>query len=141
MKPAKLSTPSTLIERRMQALEQRDFSLIYDSYHDEAPFLKHFTDKSDYLVFAEQQLGVIVLAEWRNLGQRETRSGEVEVLVWMQMGKGTAAQDLFELALLINTASGWRYHSAQKLTREDYAGAVEDIDFCHFDQAEQKIRF
>lgn len=141
MNLSELRSPDALLEGRMQALQQGDFNLIYDSYHSEAPFLKHFTDKSDYLSFAAQQLGGISLAEWKILGQREANDDDVEVMLWMRVGDGTAAQDLFELALLISADGGWRYHSAQKLTREDYAGAIEELDFSDFDQAAQKIRF
>lgn len=138
---ADFSTPALLIESRMRAFEQSEFSLVYDSYHIESPFLQHFTDKSDYLSFAGQELGDIVLAGWKMFGQRQINDQAVEVLLWMQMGEGEDALDLFELALLLLTKTGWRYHSAQKLTREDYAGDFDQIEFCHFDQAAEKIRF
>ena len=137
----KYSTPLELITVRMQALRQGDFGPIYDSYHAEAPFLMHFATKADYLAFAEQQLANIVLSDWKDLGQREIKPDEVEILLWMSIGEGSAAQDFFELALLLQVENGWLYHSAQKLSREDYVGEVENLNFCHFDQAEQKIRF
>jgi hypothetical protein len=40
---------------------------------------------------------------------------------------------------LIKTTAGWRYHSAQKLSHEDYPGEPERVDFDHFDQVVQKI--
>ena len=130
-------SPTALIEGRMRALEQGDFSLIYDSYHSESPFLGFFRSKSEYLDFAEQQLKGLVLSEWKILRQRDTDSDDVEILLWMRVG----AQDLFELARLIPSDDGWRYHSAQKLTREEYRGSVEKINFADFDQVAQKIRF
>ena len=135
------TTPVALMEGRMRALERGDFSLIYDSYHRQAPFLGHFSDKAEYLDFADRQLRGIALTGWRILRRRERAGGEVEILLWMRIGTGPAAQDLFELARLIDTEHGWRYHSAQKLTREDYPGPAELIDFEHFDQAALKIRF
>ena len=136
-----VSTPESLVESRMNAFEQGVFGLVYDSYHIESPFLQHFLDKTDYLTFADQQLGDIVLADWKMFGQRQINDHTVEVLLWMQMGEGAEELDLFEMALLLLTKSGWRYHSAQKLTREDYGGAFDQIDFCHFDQAAEKTRF
>lgn len=134
-------TPAALIESRMNAFARGDFGLVYDSYHFQSPFIQHFRDKSDYLAFAAEQLGEIRLAAWRQFGQRRIDDQAVEVLLWMRTGEGDEAVDLFEMALLLETPSGWRYHSAQKLTREDYDGAFDQIDFCHFDQAEEKIRF
>jgi len=136
-----VTTPSELLNQRMLALTQGDFGLIYDSYHPEAPFLGHFPDRSEYLEFAQQQLLEIALVEWKTFGQREKQKGKVEILLWMRIGEGAAAQDLFELALLFQTEAGWRYHSAQKLTSEDYSGSIDEISFLVFDQAVQKIRF
>lgn len=133
-------TPEELLSARMKALEEQEFALIYDTFHDDAPFKQHFPSRTEYLAFAEQQLRAIEITDWKIMGQRPAK-GDVEIVLWMRMGEGQAAQDLFELALLIETGNGWRYHSAQKLTREDYTGPVEQIDFIHFDQAEQKIRF
>lgn len=135
------TTPVEFINKRMDAFKKGDFGRVYDSYHIESPFLQHFLDKSDYLAFAADQLGDIVLADWKIFGQRRINEQAVEILLWMQMGEGDENLDLFEMALLLLTKSGWRYHSAQKLTREDYSGAFDQIDFCHFEQVPEKIRF
>ena len=59
----------------------------------------------------------------------------------MEIAVGDGRQYFYELALLRKTADGWRYHSAQKLSGEDYSGPPEQLDFCHFDSIAQKIRF
>jgi SEC-C motif-containing protein len=133
-------TPGALLEGRLRALAEADFALVYDSYHPDAPFLQHFPARQDYLAFAEQNLADVSLVEWKLFAQR--RSGcATEVLCWLRMDIGGACRELYELALLIASDDGWSYHSAQKLTPEDYAGPAEKIDFHHFDNAEPKIRF
>lgn len=134
-------TPGALLEDRLHALAESDFDLIYASYHPEAPFLQHFPAKQDYLSFAKQNLADLVLVGWKIYAQRPCGSDATEVLCWLRMEVGGRPRDLYELALLIVSESGWNYHSAQKLTAEDYAGPVAEIDFRHFDLADPKIRF
>ena len=133
--------PKGLLQFRFRALQAAEFGLVYQSYHAEAPFLQHFPDPAEYLKFAAAQLGPMVALQWRLLKQRRPTATEAEVLCWMQVGNGPDGQELFELALLLKTPAGWRYHSGQKLTREDYRGCVSELDFCHFEQAAQKIRY
>ena len=133
-------TPGALLEGRLRALAGSDFALVYASYHPDAPFLQHFPARQDYLDFAEQNLADVWLVEWKVFAQRR-RGSATEVLCWLRMDIGGTRRDLYELARLIASDDGWSYHSAQKLTPEDYAGPVEKIDFHHFDNAEPKIRF
>ncbi|PLX89909.1 MAG: hypothetical protein C0618_00245 [Desulfuromonas sp.] len=141
MKTNPFTDPTSTIEARMQALERGDFGLIYDSYHPDAPFLAHFTSRSEYLLFAAEQLTGTALSDWGIADQRILSDGQVEVLLWMRVGVDGNTQLLFELALLIREGEQWCYHSAQKLTRADYSGPVGRIAFSHFDQATEKIRF
>ncbi len=134
-------TVRQLLKQRFYALCSGDYSALYDSYHHDAPFLQQFSRRSTYIHFARQQLGSIEIENWRCLRQRVIDETQLEVLLVMEIATDTGDQFFYELALLIKTDAGWRYHSAQKLGADDYSGLPDKIDFHHFDSAPQKIRF
>lgn len=134
-------TVQQLLEHRFSALAGGDYPAVYDSYHSDAPFLQQFGSRSTYVRFARQQLGDIKIKNWFCLKRRMVNELQQEVLLVMEIETESALQFFYELALLIETDSGWRYHSAQKLGTDDYPGPPNQIDFCHFDNAAQKIRF
>ncbi len=134
-------TPELLLENRFAALQAEDYVSVYASYHREAPFRRQFADREAYLAFARQHLRQIQLHDWQLLRQRPVTPGQVEVILGMEVGVDGGKEFFYELALLIETAAGWRYHSAQKLSAEDYSAAPERLDFVHFDQVAEKIRF
>lgn len=129
------------LERRFAALNQGDYEAVYASYHCDAPFLEQFGDRSTYLRFAKQQLTEIKVENWKCLCQRQVAAQQIEVILTMEIATPAGSQNFFELALLIKTTDGWRYHSAQKLGPDDYSGSPDQLDFSHFDDAAQKIRF
>lgn len=134
-------TAEQLLEKRFVALENSDFAAVYDSYHPEAPFLQQFADQTAYVDFAQQQLSAIIVDSWQSLRQRKIDGNQQEHLLVMKLTVDGINQYFYELALLIDTADGWRYHSAQKLGVEDYPGPPEQVQFDHFDQAPQQIRY
>ncbi len=127
--------------RRFEALNRGDYASVYASYHCDAPFIAQFGDRGTYLRFARQNLAGIVVKKWRCLGQRRVDDSHVEVILVMEIAADRGSRFLYELALLCYTDDGWRYHSAQKLSSDDYSGAPDQLDFCHFDSAAEKIRF
>jgi len=129
------------LKQRFAALKSGDYAAVYDSYHADAPFLRQFGERNIYIEFARQQLESIELKKWSCLQQRIVTDGQLEVLLSMEIGTVSGPQFLYELALLIDTEAGWRYHSAQKLSADDYIGTPEKIDFSLFDTVGQKIRF
>jgi SEC-C motif-containing protein len=132
-------TPQQFLAQRFADLEKADYAAVYASYHAEAPFLQSFPDCAAYVAYAEQYLGAVQIRAWKILRQRTLAADRQEHLLLMELSLDGGSQFFYELALLIDTADGWRYHSAQKLSQEDYSGAPEQIDFCHFDQVAQKI--
>ena len=134
-------TALQFLERRFSALAEEDYAAVYDSYHHDAPFLQQFGSRSTYIRFAEQQLSGIEIKNWYCLSQRRVDETQLEVLLVMEIETDAGSQFFYELAMLIETAAGWRYHSAQKLGADDYSGSPDKIDFHHFDSASQKIRF
>ena len=129
------------LKERFAALNRGDYAAVYASYHNDAPFLEQFADRGTYLRFAKQQLGEIKVAGWQCLNQREVSPHHLEVILIMDLMVNGDSQVFAELALLIETDEGWRYHSAQKLGADDYRGDYAQLDFCHFDHASEKIRF
>ncbi len=134
-------TVQQLLEHRFSALAGGDYPAVYDSYHPDAPFLQQFSGCSTYVRFARQQLSDIKIINWFCLNQRVVNELRLEVLLVMEIATESASQFFYELALLIETTEGWFYHSAQKLEGDDYLGPPDQIDFYHFDNVAQKIRF
>ncbi len=134
-------TAVQFLENRFFALLGGNYGAVYDSYHEDAPFIKQFSDRDTYLCFAQQQLSSIAINDWRCLRQRSLDVKQLEVILVMEVVVDDESQYFYELALLVETDRGWRYHSAQKLGMDDYPGSPDLIDFCHFDNATPKIRF
>ncbi|MDX2495758.1 MAG: hypothetical protein QNK27_12415 [Desulfuromusa sp.] len=134
-------TTLQFLESRFSALNVGDYSALYDSYHHDAPFRQQFSGRSTYIRFAQQHLGSVEIKNWHCLRQRVVDETQLEVLLVMEIATDTGDQFFYELALLIETDTGWRYHSAQKLGVDDYQGSPDKIDFHHFDSVTSKIRF
>lgn len=135
-----ISAVKEQLQQRFTALAQRDFARLYASYHPQAPFLAQFPVEADYLAFAAEVLGQIKVIE-TGIGAGRLSAEGVEVICELHFSLDGASQRLFELALFMETTLGWRYHSAQKLTADDYPGSFSGLDFTWFDQQPVKIRF
>ena len=133
-------TAEELIQLRYTALDEQNFSLLYASYHPEAPFLEQFPNVMVYLEFAAQSLSDVRLCEILVGLSRATTEG-IEVICSLRFELRARVQTLYELALLMPTEAGWRYHSAQKLSDEDFQGEFAALDFVHFDQQSPRIIF
>ena len=134
-------TAEDCLAKRFTALASGDYATVYATYHTESPFLQQFADRDEYLLFARQQLADIEVQHWRSLRQRSPEAEQQEHLLVMELSIDGASQYFYELALLLKTPDGWRYHSAQKLSGDDYSGPPEGIQFAHFDRATQVIRY
>jgi len=134
-------TAEELLIKRFNALKGGDFATVYATYHKDSPFIKQFSDRATYIRFAEQNLSCIEVINWQMFAARVVESGRQEQLLAMELTVDGANQFFYELAMLIETPDGWRYHSAQKLSAEDFSGPPELIRFAHFDQAADKIRY
>ncbi|WP_020675653.1 hypothetical protein [Geopsychrobacter electrodiphilus] len=133
-------TAEDLIRVRFAALKEQNFSLLYASYHPRAPFLEQFPTLNSYREFAVQTLSDLRLYDADVGASRVTPEG-VEIICILRFDLGSEVQILYELVLVIPTDLGWRYHSAQKLSTEDYQGEFAALDFVHFDHQSPKIRF
>lgn len=129
------------LSSRFAALGSGDFSAVYATYHEDSPFIRQFSGCREYVDFAQQQLCDIKVTSWQSLRSRQPAADRCEHLLVIELAVAETRQYFYELALLINTPDGWRYHSAQKLSVEDYPGPPEQIQFAHFDQRSEKLRY
>lgn len=134
-------TAEELLTNRFAALENGDFATVYATYHKDSPFIQQFVDCATYVAFAKQNLSEVAVTSWQPVQQRILADQQLEQLLVMELSVDGSSQYFYELALLINTPGGWRYHSAQKLSSEDCPGPPEQIQFDHFDRVTQKIRY
>ncbi len=133
--------PTDCLRQRFEAHRCCDYAAIYASYHPHAPFLQHFPDLSSYVAFARKELSDVKLVAWQSTMERRLAAGQIECIQIVEFAHEGMISRMAELALLIETSSGWRYHSAQKLDVQDLPVSAEQIEFIHFDQAPHKVRF
>jgi hypothetical protein len=125
--------PAELVLARCEAFRQNDFSFIFHSYHDDAPFLQAFADCRDYLDYAGQALqGSFTINDCRIGRVRAVADDEVQVLFFMEIDCEGVIHKTIEMACLKRTTQGWRYHSGAKRPLEDFDSPLEDIDFAEF---------
>ena len=129
-----------LIQERFDALAAGDFAALYASYHPQSPFVEQFPQEKDYLEFAAATLAQMSVLQAHIGDFREIEEG-IEVVCGLRFELDGQEQVIFELALVAEDEGRWRYHSAQKLTAEDYRGDFAGLDFDHFDSQAMKIRF
>lgn len=134
-------TVQDFLKNRFDALQQAEFKSVYQSYHEDSPFLQQFSSCDDYLCFAKQQLSDISIKNWYCSDQRILDDKRVECLLVMELEADGLSMFFYESALLILVGEQWRYHSAQKLGADDFSGDPTMISFSAFDQVEQKIRY
>lgn len=133
--------PADCLRQRFAALRRGDYAAVYATYHPQAPFLQHFPDLSSYLTFAREQLAEVELVAWQMTKERCLDVMQVECIQIVEFAYEGTTSRMVELALLIDTSQGWRYHSAQKLDALDLPVSAVLADFSHFDQAHDKVRF
>lgn len=134
-------TPQQSLHHRFEALQNHDYSAVYQSYHQDSPLHHQFADSATYAAFAEQQLSDLILTSWRCLAERTLSTDQVECLLQIDFELAEEPHRLYELALLIRSDGQWYYHSAQKLPAEDLRGCEDDIGFEHFENNSEKIRY
>ncbi|MFO7766328.1 MAG: hypothetical protein R6V33_07845 [Pelovirga sp.] len=134
-------TPIECLRRRFDAHRNSDFATVYASYHPQAPFLLQFQDLNSYLTFAREHLSSIRMLSWRCTRERRLNCRQSECLQIIEFEHAGTTSRIAELALVILAPDGWRYHSAQKLDPDSLSVPLTMVDFNHFDQADEKVRF
>lgn len=134
-------SPAELVEARVRAFRKGDFAFIYETYHSESHFLRQFPDKDAYIRQGLQTLSADYAIRECRVVTEHVESGEATVIFYLDVRFQGARQESFELAFFYLEDGEWRYHCSQKLTREDYDGPVEEIDWSDFEQVENKVYF
>jgi SEC-C motif-containing protein len=134
-------SPSQLILARSRAFTEGDFGFVYDSYHPDSNFCRQFPDRQAYLDYARTVLALDFVIDDCRIVKEQVAEGQARVLFYLDACFRGERVETFELALLLSTADGWRYHSGQKLTRDEYRGEIEAIDWEDFERAREKIVF
>ncbi|PLX85143.1 MAG: hypothetical protein C0617_05520 [Desulfuromonas sp.] len=133
--------PSELVLARREAFDRGDFAYIYDTYHPDSMFRQQFPDRQEYLRYGASSLA----ADYRILECRILREEIAEdaarVLFLLASEYGGQRVESLELSRFLRTGKGWRYHSSQKMTRDEYPGKIEDIGWDDFDRGKDKVFF
>jgi SEC-C motif-containing protein len=132
-------SPSQLILARSRAFAEGDFGFVYDSYHPDSNFCRQFPDRQAYLDYARTVLALDFVIDDCRIVKERVAVDQARVLFCLDLRFRGERVETFELALLLATADGWRYHSGQKLAREDFAGEVEAIDWEDFERGEKVV--
>jgi SEC-C motif-containing protein len=134
-------TPAQLVQARCTAFQRGDFGFIYDSYHPDSPFRSLYPQRQAYLRQGQGEL----LRDYRidecRVLREEIGGSQARVLFYLVTSFQGAAAETFELSSFLPTAAGWRYLSSQKLERQEFAGALEEIDWEAFDRVKDRIFF
>ena len=135
--------PVGLIRARRQAFASRDFGFIYDSYHAESNFRQQFGSREEYMTLGRSSLSQdFDILDYRIIREKIDPDGQqAQVLLYMEVINCGVQSGMFEAILLLKTSHGWRYHSAQKLDRDDFPGPVDTITWRDFERVTQKIIF
>ncbi len=134
-------TPSELVKARARAFGEGDFAFIYDTYHPDSYFLRQFPQRRAYIRHGESTLSEDFEIHECRIIKDEVAGEEARVIFYLDtLFQGERAES-FELSFFQMTSCGWRYHSSQKMTREDYQGGIDDLDWEDFEKVKDKVFF
>lgn len=138
--PADIS-PAELVRRRGQAFSAGNFAFIYDTYHPDSNFRVQFPDRMAYVAMGKNSLGRDFQIDQCRVIKEKVGDDEARVLFYLDTRFRGQREETFELSLFLQTDAGWRYFSSQKLGRDEFAGAVDEIDWSDFEQVKDKVFF
>lgn len=134
-------TPSELVRRRGEAFSAGDFAFIYDTYHPDSNFRAQFPHRKDYIALGQNSLGRDFCIDDCRVLKEEVGTDEARVLFYLTTRFRGQAEETFELSRFLVTEGGWRYHSSQKLGRDEFTGTVDEIDWSDFERVKDKVFF
>lgn len=134
-------SPAGLVRARAHAFDEGNFGLIYDTYHGDSHFRQQFPERDAYIQYGQANLSAdFSIKKCQIIREDITESGAHVIFYLETVYRGTLNES-FELSLFYREDGEWRYHSSQKMGREDYDGAVDDLDRAAFDRVKDKIYF
>ena len=143
--PEKLTSdlrPIQILTLRVAAFRRGDFGIIYDTYHPDSFFREQFPDRFDYMQFGWAHLRRdFRILHCRVLRRRQVSPQEIHLIFHQVINASGQQMETLEMGRFYRTEKGWRFHSSQKMEREEFAGPVEEIDFPVFDRIPHKVYF
>ena len=133
--------PSELVRRRGAAFSAGDFAFIYDTYHPDSIFRSQFPDRRAYISFGKNSLRRDFHIDQCRILREEVGQEEAQVLFYLDTRFRGEREETFELSRFLLTDSGWRYHSSRKLSRDEFSGTVDEIDWRDFEKVKDKVFF
>lgn len=124
-------TPEEVIQGRFYAFTMNDFDVIFDSYHETAPFRNLFPDKHAYLTYAEVELAsTIQIISCRIL--RVSEEGATAYLLFKQQisYQGQVFDSLEIARCRCNDSGYWFFESGLRL---DPLRLPTDLRNCSWD--------
>jgi len=134
-------SPAGLVKARAHAFDCGNFGLIYDSYHGDSYFRKQFPEREAYILYGMANLSQDFRIRQCRVIREEIAETEARVIFYLETEYRGACNESFELSLFYREDGEWRYHSSQKMGREDYAGAMEDLDQAAFERVKDRVYF
>ncbi len=134
-------SPAELILARSEAFSRGDFSFIYDSYHSESNFRRQFTERDEYLEFAQSSLGQDYQISSCEVLQHQHKDDEAQVIFLVEMKAHGIIQRFAELAWLRQENNVWHYHRGLKITNEELPESSQSLSFTDFARLDQSTVF
>jgi uncharacterized protein YchJ len=126
------STPEALIEERVAAFMRQDFLAIYQSYHQDAPFLHFFPDCDAYLVYAAEEIADTFQISACEILRSTLQGGTAEVLFRQRLVHGGEVFDSLEIARCHRDEHGhWFFAAGLRL---DALKLPTDLLHCSWDE-------
>ena len=135
-------SPVQLVAARAKAFAGGDFAFIYDSYHCDSPFRRHFPVRDEYLSYARTDLqGRYRIHSCQVLCDDVPAAGEARVLFFLDLEYDGEHHQSVELARFLLIDAGWRYHSGQKVNREQFNSPLEEITMAQVEERAEGVSF
>lgn len=140
--PLATACPAAIIDLRVSAFRLGDFGLIYDSYHPDSFFRAQFPQRDEYIRYAWAHLRRdFKILRCEILRERQPGRGEYHLIFHQTVENAGERIESFEMARLYRTDGGWRYHSSQKMSLEQFQGTPAEVDFADFERLSDRIFF
>jgi len=134
-------SPAELVLRRRDAFAEGDFAFIYDTYHPDSNFRTQFPNRQAYISLGKKSLQRDFHIDQCRILKEAVGNEEARVLFYLDTRFRGEREETFELSRFLRTERGWRYHSSQKLSRAEFSGTLEEIDWPDFAKVKDKVFF
>ena len=140
--PLDNAAPAEIIELRVRAFHLGEFGLICDSYHPDSFFRAQFPDRDEYIRYAWSYLRRdFKIRRCVVLRERRLNSEEYQLIFHQTVELADEVVESVEMGRFFSTSQGWRYHSSQKMLKDELPDEPSEIDFSDFERLTDKVFF